>query len=462
MSAKRPLRALGRAVLCFVALQGCGGLQAPPSAQRTAVTPAETVPLPPMRRFPSGPVAPARRANADMARDFLDLSFRLETGRPLVAFSRFEGPLTVALAGDVPPSAPADLAELLARLRAEAGIGLSMAPAGTRAAITIEFLPRRKLQARARDAACFVAPRVSSFAAYRRAGAAQLDWTDYVRRTEAAIFIPSDTGPQEIRDCLHEELAQTLGPLNDLFRLPDSVFNDDNIEGVLTGFDMLILRATFAPELAPGMSESEVAARLPMIFARLNPAGARAGSPATPTPRAFRDAITRALGLGNTPAGRRQAARQALEMSQGWQDGRTGFAWLTLGRVSGRDEAELARTAFSNASALYHGQGLPLHAAHADLQLAMFLLAEGDWDRAIALSDASLPAAMAGRNAALLAGLLMVKAEALERLGQGAAARPVRLDSLGWARYGMASDAEVRRRLAVIDALADDAGKPNP
>lgn len=462
MSGKRPLRALGRAVLCAALLSGCGGLPAPPSTERSAIAPAGMLALPPMRRFPSGPAAPARRTNDEMAQDFLDLSFRLETGRPLAAFSRFDGPMTVALAGQVPASARTDLAELLARLRNEAGLGLSMAPAGTQAAITIEFLPRRKLQARARDAACFVAPRVSSFAAYRRAGAATLDWTDYTHRTQATIFIPSDTGPQEIRDCLHEELAQTLGPLNDLFRLPDSVFNDDNIEGVLTGFDMLILRATYAPELTPGMSEGEVAARLPVIFARLNPAGTRAGSPAAPTPRAFRDAIARALGPGNSPTGRQQAARQALEIAQGWQDGRTGFAWLTLGRVTGREDADLARAAFSNASALYHGRGLPLHAAHADLQLAMFLLSVGEWDRALALSDASVPAAKAGRNAALLAGLLMVKAEALERLGQADAARPVRLDSLGWARYGMASDAEVRRRLALIDALADTAGKPNP
>lgn len=461
MQAKGWLRASPWIVLAAMALVGCGGPPAP-VAQRSSVVPAATVALPTMRRFPSGPAAPARRANDEMVNDFLDLSFRLETGRPLVAFSRFEGPMTVALAGDVPPTARTDLADLLARLRSEAGLALAMAPTGTEAAITIEFLPRRKLQSRARDAACFVAPRVSSFAAYRRAGAAQLDWTDYARRTQATIFIPSDTGPQEVRDCLHEELAQTLGPLNDLFRLPDSVFNDDNIEGVLTGFDMLILRATYAPELTPGMSESEVAARLPAIFARLNPAGARAGSPAAPTPRAFRDAISRALGPGNTPAGRRHAARQALDMAQGWQDGRTGFAWLTVGRVAGPEDRELAQAAFANASAIYRGRGLPLHAAHADLQLAMFRLAAGDWEGAIALCDAAVPAASAGRNAALLAGLLMVKAEALERLGQGDAARPVRLDSLGWARYGMASDAEVRRRLAMIDALADEAGKSNP
>ena len=49
-----------------------------------------------------------------------------------------------------------------------------------------------------------------------------------------AVFLPGDVSPQEIRDCLHEELAQALGPVNDLYRLTDSVFNDDNFNTVLT------------------------------------------------------------------------------------------------------------------------------------------------------------------------------------------------------------------------------------
>lgn len=447
-------------LVLVAALAACSGPVAP-TGQMPDKTVAK-VPLPALKRFGPARPAPPQRSNAEMAQDFVDLSFRLETGRPLLAFSRFDGPLTVALTGAVPATAPADLAVLLARLRSEAGLPITLASPGAQAAITIEFLPRRKLQARARDAACFAAPRVSSWAEYRRAGAAQLDWTDYTDRTEAAIFIPSDTGPQETRDCLNEELAQVLGPLNDLFRLPDSVFNDDNIHGVLTGFDMLMLRATYAPDLQPGMSESAVAAVIPGILARLNPGGERPGSFAPPTPRAFRDAIARALGPGNAPQGRRAAAEAALALSQGWQDGRTGFAWLTLGRVIGRTEPALARNAFTNAAAIYHANGLPLHAAHAELQLAMRALSAGDWPGAIALCDAATGPAQAGQNAALLAGLLMVKAEALERMGQADAARPVRLDSLGWARYGMASDAEVRRRLAMIDALADEAGKPNP
>jgi hypothetical protein len=82
-----------------------------------------------------------------------------------------------------------------------------------------------------------------------------------------AVFMPADVAPQEVRDCLHEEVAQAIGPLNDLYRLPDSVFNDDNFHTVLTGFDMLILRATYAPELRSGMTRAEVAAALPGILA---------------------------------------------------------------------------------------------------------------------------------------------------------------------------------------------------
>jgi hypothetical protein len=415
-----------------------------------------------MKTFASSPASPPSRSNVAIVQDFLDLSFRLESGRPLDAFSRFTAPMRVRLAGDVPPTAGKDLAGLVARLRTEAGLPIAMVEAGDEASITVEFLPRRSLHARARDAACFVAPRISSWAEYRRAGAARLDWATFTYRDQVAVFIPSDTSPQEIRDCLHEEISQALGPLNDLFRLPDSIFNDDNIHGVLTGFDMLVLRATYAPELTPGMSEAEVSARLPGIIARLNPGGAFPGSPIPPTPRVFRDAVTRALGPGNAPAGRHVAARQALAIAEVWQDCRTGFAWLTLGRVTPRSDPTSARSAFVNSAAIYRANGLRLHAAFADLQRAMFALSDGAWADALDLARSAEPAARAGQNASILAGLLMVEAAALDRSGRPDEARAVRLDSLGWARYGMASDAEVRRRLATIDYLAEEGERSAP
>ena len=49
---------------------------------------------------------------------------------------------------------------------------------------------------------------------------------------------------------------------------------------------------------------------------------------------------------------------------------------------------------------------------------------------------------------------MMLRAEALELNGRSAEARAVRLDSLGWARYGYGADWAVRARLHEITALS--------
>ncbi|HRV63973.1 MAG TPA: DUF2927 domain-containing protein, partial [Albidovulum sp.] len=188
-----------------------------------------------MRVFAQTPPQRPLRPNGEMARNFLDLSFRLETGEDLPVLTRFEGPVSVAMTGAVPPTAGADLGRLLTRLRSEADIDIFRTDGP--AAITVEFLPRRVMQAQVPQAACFVEPGVSSWQEYRTlARSPETDWARLTRRDRVAVFIPNDTAPQEIRDCLHEEIAQALGPLNDLYELPDSVFNDDNFHTVLTGF----------------------------------------------------------------------------------------------------------------------------------------------------------------------------------------------------------------------------------
>ncbi|MBS0564991.1 MAG: DUF2927 domain-containing protein [Proteobacteria bacterium] len=448
---KQAISAARLAAMLFLA--ACGGVAT--TAPRPEPTGAfARLPLPPMRQFGPAHASPPRRSNADMAQDFLDLSFRLETGRPILGFSRFEGPVSVALAGPVPPTAGHDLDALLARLRAEAGLDLARAADPASASITIEFIPAATLHAFAPDAACFAAPRVGSWAGYRRAGEATLDWTTYQHRQRAAIFIPTGVAPQEVRDCLHEELAQALGPLNDLFRLPDSIFNDDNIQTILTGFDMLMLRATYAPELRPGMNQAEVAARIPAILARLNPRGQFPGHPAASTPRAYGEALAEALGPGAGLAGREGAAERAVAISLDWRDHRTGFALLSAGRLRGPGERPQALADFIGAAALFAREGLPLHLAHARMQLAFMALDAGDWRGAAGLAEAGLPAATAAQDAALMAGLGLARAEALDHLGDGAAAARLRLDSLGWARYGMASDSEVRRRAQLIAEIA--------
>ena len=410
---------------------------------------------PVMQSFASGPAVSAMRSNAEMAADFLDLQFRMESGRALPVLTRFEGPITVAMTGDVPPVARAELARLIARFRAEAGIDIRQTSGP--ASITVDFQPKAALRRAVPSAACFVVPNVNGLKEYTQArNSAKVDWARLSRRERIAVVAPSDSSPQEVRDCLHEELAQAVGPLNDLFRLPDSVFNDDNFHAVLTGFDMLMLRVHYAPELRSGMNEAEVAARLPAILARLNPRGEGInGTPKQLSPRSWISATEAAFG-GRGGTGLDAAERMiAIAKAQGWTGNRMAFSLFARGRaLSGRD-VPAAIEAYSQAARIWRSvPGGQIHAAHVDMQLGAFALSSGQFDQVLALTDRAIPVARSHQNASLLASLLAMRAEALDATGRSAEARSARLDTLGWARYAFGSDAQVRERLSGISALA--------
>ncbi len=413
--------------------------------------------LPPMRSFAATAAPAPTRANSEIAQDFLDLSFRMESGRPVPIMTRFEGPISVRVTGIMSPTLVPDLRGLLARLNAEAGIDIFMTSA-PEAAITIEGISQAELQRAVPRAACFVVPRIGSWEDFKRLRRTpQLDWTTLQRRDRATIFVPADAAPQEVRDCLNEELAQALGPLNDLYRLPDSVFNDDNIHAVLTGFDMLVLRAYYSPELSNGMTRGEAATRLPAILNRLNPGGIRPGdNPINDTSRDWIDAVETAVSGNVTPARRRASAEIALNLTRAfnWHGTREGFAHYIFGRLYVGQDPALALAAFQQAFRIYTSSpDTRLHSAHVAVQLAAFSLSSGDPDGVLALVEPAIPVAEAAQNAALLATLLMFKAEALDLQGQDAAADAARLDSLGWARYGFGADINVLDRMRDVSVL---------
>lgn len=394
-------------------------------------------------------LSPATAASSTpLLRDFIDLTFAMESGRELTTFSRFEGPITVSLQGDIPPSAARDLGAVLTRLRNEAGIDIHPATGASR--ITIEFASRSELRRLAPTAACFVIPNVGSLAEFRqKRGTDAVDWALVTQRDTAAIFIPADTSPQEIRDCLHEEMAQALGPLNDLYRLSDSVFNDDNFHSVLTGFDMEILRLTYSPQLQTGMSRTEVAAILG--------APLQASAPTSPD---WTRAIETALGRDGSLSSRQAAAERALSLAlnAGWQDSRAAFSHFAVGRLLAGSDPERAFDAFKAASSLYARlPGGTLQVAHVDMQLAAMALASGLSDDAIRLTDRAMPVVEAHENYALLATLMLIKAEALEQQGNQAAADAQRLDSAPYASYGFGPEGVVETRMREIATVADRA-----
>ena len=413
--------------------------------------------LPAIKVFSVPRPQPVRASNTDLTRDFMDLAMALESGRDLDVFTRFEGPISVRLIGNVQPTVPSDLDRLLHRLRNEAGIEIR-ATNGPDANITINAVTRAEIQRFLPQAACFVVPNVSTLSEYRQARRSnRVNWGKITSRTRLAIFLPNDSSPQEARDCLHEELAQALGPLNDLYRLPNSVFNDDNVHTVLTGYDMLILRAYYDPALRNGMSRNEVMNRIPEIFARLNPEGQFLPAVrSVRTPRPWIEAIQTALGPGASPVARRAAATEALSIASamGWQDHRRGFTHYAMGRILQSTDPDGARAQFLQADSFFARSGSSkLHRAYVASQLAAFALTEDRPDEALNLTGVSIDLAARHENAALLATLLMLRAEALDLGGRASAGTDVRLDSLGWARYGFGSDWSVRAKLREIGAL---------
>ena len=88
--------------------------------------------------------------------------------------------------------------------------------------------------------------------------------------------------------------------------------------------------------------------------------------------------------------------------------------------------------------------------------LLVVLRAEGD---VVRLADRALPVVERHQNHALMATLMLIKAEALEALGNPAAAAALRMDSAGPARYGFGPDKVVEARMRDIAAVADRADK---
>ena len=436
------------AIAAALALAGCaaptapGPIFAPVIAGRAAGPPPLAGPAlaaPGPLRPPPGP----RIDNAALGRDLMEIAFTLESGRRLPVLTRFEAPVRVRLlapgrGGDV-PALRRDMAELIARLRREAGIDIAAAPAGGPAEITVEVVPARALRGAVPGAACFVAPGVAGWADYLRGGRGPgVDWTRLAVRTRAAVFIPADSPPQEMRDCLHEEIAQALGPVGDLHRMTDSVFNDDNFHGVLTRRDMLMLRAVYDPALRSGMGPDAVAAALPGVLARLNPGGGRGVPlpPEPPPPAEWRRAIVAATGASRSRPVRRRAAEEALRLAPA--DGAlAAFSHYVIGRVAMPEDPARAEAALARAQAIYGAMPeAAVPAAHVALPRAILALENGRAQEALLIASRAAPVAEAARDAALLAGLLSVRAEALVALGRPAEAARARLDSLPLARYG--------------------------
>ncbi|MBD3626113.1 MAG: DUF2927 domain-containing protein [Rhodobacteraceae bacterium] len=451
------IRRLTVAAAVLATLAGCDiGLPDGPATRAVAPGPAVSDVAFPAETRPRG----VARSNRQLAADFLDLTFALERGETLRGLLRHEGPIRVYLrSAELAPYAN-DIENLLARFRSEALLDIRSTRNPGEAQIHIDGVPLAELQRVDAGAACFIVPGETSWAEFRgRRGRDRLRWSAQRTLGVTAIFIPTDSFPQDVRDCLHEELAQALGPANDLYRLPDSVFNDDNFHSILTPFDMLMLRALYSDELRSGMPRSVVAGRIGGILARINPKGEGIGERArAPASAEFKHWIEQALTRRNGPGKRMTAVNRAVAVAQRMRpvDHRLGVALVTRGRLNRDSAPERAAADFQAAYRLFLDRyGVDdVRTAQAALHVSLTALDQRDFETALRLAGAAIPVATRAHNAVLLSSLQAIRAAALTATGDRAAARQAQLDHLRWARYAYGDGNGTRaREQARLEAL---------
>jgi len=71
---------------------------------------------------------------------------------------------------------------------------------------------------------------------------------------DAVALIRAEDPPEMRRSCIHEELAQGLGLLNDSPDARPSIFNDDEEFALLTSHDEMLLQTLYDPRLRIGMN----------------------------------------------------------------------------------------------------------------------------------------------------------------------------------------------------------------
>ncbi len=404
----------------------------------------------------SGPAsAPAgggvARSNAVIAEEFVSLMFETEGGVRIPRLLKYEGPVRVsldpALAGY-----QGDLENMLAGLRRKSGIDIALT--GGAANIRILRVPAAALRQIYPTAACVVVPGVSRFAEVQRRQFPR--WSRQTALSRAVVLIPDNAPPYIVRACLNEEIAQALGPVNDLYRVSDTVFNDDNVFNSLTDFDLLVLRLLYSPELRVGMGPAAVRAAVPGLLARYNPAGARAGGRMARDDTRWQRQIETAMNGANARPARLSAARQAVERARRLGDHRLAHSLIIYGRLTLQNRPDLAAPAFQEAYEINRSQLGPdnLRTALAAMHVAAVALAAGAFDEVIRLTTPALATAKRENDAVMAAGILALRALAFARLGQNRAAEAAQLDSLAQARYAFGNNsAQIAAAQAQIEGL---------
>ena len=211
---------------------------------------------------------PGQVPGTGLARLFTSLTHGVERDVPRPHLVRYETPVRISLEGPGASRYQRFVADYAERLRRNSGIDIGLG--GADANLHVRFVGQGFFSV-APNVSCLVAP-------------GDVEWRELAARPhrydihatarmtaieDMTVFIPASSSKRRTESCLLEEIAQALGPANDLRRFGDTIFNDDDRHMWPTEFDYLMLRVLYSPELRTGMSRAESEQAALRVLARI-------------------------------------------------------------------------------------------------------------------------------------------------------------------------------------------------
>jgi hypothetical protein len=191
---------------------------------------------------------------------------------------KYDGPVRVYVESHVQPDRSAQIAEIVADIKARVEhLDIAMAANRNEANVVVRLLTERNFYPTLRGA--FGRDRLRQIqksldpqclSGFRKD--AQL------RIVHSDVFLVADRGDFIFYDCAYEELLQSLGPINDTDKVPWTMFNDRVQMGFFGVYDQYILNILYHPRVRPGMTRGELRALLPETMPQVRAFVARTNS----------------------------------------------------------------------------------------------------------------------------------------------------------------------------------------
>jgi len=232
----------------------------------TAVKPYDLAPQPAVPSFTLNASSDEiNKSNQELVNDFIDLTYYFESGHERATLAKWPNTVDVILDNPNFASYKNFTKSYLDQIKTSSGLDIDLlserttdTSVGDRGKITIEFASGPDMRSHAEEYFCFVVPGTYSWGDVKSGrNKEHNNWAEEDNIKEATIFIPHDAPPFMIRSCIHEEVAQALGPGNDLYRIAETIYNDDEGHLYATAFDMMMLKLVYDPKMTNGIEKEK-------------------------------------------------------------------------------------------------------------------------------------------------------------------------------------------------------------